>query len=137
MSGFRATASIKTFGLAAFGYLLVLGAGVTAGRMIDGEGFAGLGLIAFTTVVFAPLGAVIGAYVGMSRFGHPRSQRLDWRVTLAIATVVIFAMAIVEGPFQIMVALIGLVLAMTLRSGLEFRPVVTTRPRPIRKVPLP
>ncbi len=137
MSRFRSSAALKSFGLAAFGYLVVLAAGVATGRMIEDDGFAGLGLIALTTVILAPLGAVIGGYVGLRKFGHPRSQRLDWRVTALIAVVALIMMGSVEAPLQMIVALFALLFGLVLRSGLEARPMPRTRPRPTRKVPLP
>lgn len=136
MRSYRPIAALRTLGFAAIGYLVVLATGAGVGGSMDGDGFAGLGLIAITTVVLAPLGAVIGGYLGLKRFGHADRSRSGWGLTALVAAVTVILMVIVEPPFQIMVPLLGLTLAAIVRSGV--RPATAgVTPRPTRTVRLP
>lgn len=119
MSGFDTSAALKTFGFAVAGYLVVLAIGVGIGLSMDDDGFAGLGIIAVTTVIAAPVGAAVGAYIGMKRFGSRGGRRRGIGVLAAIAIVGVGLMLVVEPPAQFMVPPLALALALILRSGVR------------------
>ena len=115
--GYRGIDALKTLGIAAGGYAIVLLSGFVVGRLFaTGDSLADLGIYALTAVFLAPLGAAAGAYVGLRKYGNgwSRSSLLGAGLVLLAG---VGALVVTRSPFAVTVALVGVAVVTAYQAG--------------------
>lgn len=126
---YRPAAALRALALAALGYLLILGIGAGVGVLLDDENFTGLGLIALTVVVLAPLGGLAGAAMGLRLYGDSLRPRLTWRWPVMATAFTIAAIGVLELPTGLTWLTLGLASSMVYRTGVGATPAIDRRRR--------
>lgn len=136
MSSYRPEFALRGLAFSAIGYLPVLSLGTVIGQTLDEDSFAGLGLIALTVIVLAPIGAMAGAFGGLRAFAEPRRSRLTWPWFAVGALASAIVVAVAGFPYGVVWLILGWALSIVYRTGMgPHRPIEHSQPPPIRGVP--
>lgn len=115
---YRYGAALRGLASAAAVSGVVLGLGLFGASRMDGDSFADLGLLAITLVFFAPLGAVVGAYLGLVMFGTSERPAFGMGSVLVPPGIGLTLYLSSGIPFAIAGILIGIAMVIAFRTGL-------------------